>query len=196
MKKYIIGITGASGSILTKRLLEFLSRTECELNIVITENGKKVFQYETDISFGDFINSIKGNSAYIVEHDNADLFAPIASGSHPIDCMIILPCSMATAGKIASCTGDSLLCRAADVCLKEKVRLVISPREMPLSAIHLKNLLTLSENGAVIVPPMPMFYAKDETPEQIYDGIVGRILKSAGVENELYKKWRQQNCEI
>lgn len=191
MKKYTIGITGASGSILAKRLLEFLSARECELNIIITENGKKVFRYETDTSFHDFIHSIKKNSAYIVEHDNNDLFAPIASGSYPIDSMIILPCSMVTVGKIATCAGGGLLCRAADVCLKEKVRLVISPRETPLNGVHLKNLLTLSENGAIIVPPMPMFYSKDETVTEVYDGIVGRILKSAGIENDLYKKWRQ-----
>lgn len=191
MKKYIVGITGASGSILAKRVLEFMSSLECELNVIATENAKKVFLYETGDAVGDFLGSISKNSAKVTAHNNSDLFSPVASGSYALDCMMIIPCSMSTAGKLANGTGDNLLCRAADVCLKEKTRLVVVPRETPLNSIHLKNLLTLSESGAAIVPPMPVFYAKCEGLDEAYDCIAGRILKAAGIENPLYEKWRQ-----
>lgn len=189
MKKYIVGITGASGSILSKNVIERLSTQECELNIVATDNGKKVFYYETDILFDNFLEQIKKNIAKVIIHQNDELFSPIASGSYYVDCMIILPCSMVTVGKIANGVGDNLLCRAADVCLKEKIKLVIVPRETPLSAIHLKNLLTLSQSGAEIFLPVPMFYSKRQTLEEVYNDISGRILKSGGIESQ-YFKWR------
>lgn len=193
MKKYIIGVTGASGSILAKRLLEHLAELEVELHIIMTETGEKVFTYETGITPEDFYQSLKAKKAVIVPYKNSDMFASVASGSFSTDAMIILPCSMATAAKIATGTGGNLLCRAADVCLKEKTKLVISPREAPLHQIHLRNLLTLSECGAVILPPVPMFYAKNESYEAMIDAIVGRILKSAGLDNNLYSKWNQEN---
>lgn len=189
MKRYIIGITGASGSILSKRLLSYLAGTEAELHIIATDMGKKVFEYETGIPWVVFFNTLNQGKAVIFTYDNNDMFASVASGSFATDACMIVPCSMATAAKIATGTGGNLLCRAADVCLKEKTRLVISPREAPLHAIHLKNLLTLSECGAVILPPVPMFYAKSEDYSDMIDGIVGRILKSAGIENDLYTKW-------
>lgn len=187
MKRYIIGVTGASGSLLARRLLQFVSTLKVETHVVITDMGKRVFEYETGKSWHHFLAELNGSS--IIEHDNKELFASIASGSFSTDGMIIVPCSMSTVGKIASGTGDNLLCRAADVCIKEKTRLVISPREAPLHSIHLRNLLTLSENGAVIIPPVPMFYANDDSYDGMINGIVGRILKSAGIENELYIKW-------
>jgi 4-hydroxy-3-polyprenylbenzoate decarboxylase len=189
MKRYIIGVTGASGSILAKVLLGYLSGMEAELHIIATEMGRKVFEYETGISWTAFISSIKQNRAELFDYENQDMFARVASGSFMVDAMMIVPCSMATAAKIAVGTGGNLLCRAADVCLKEKTKLVISPREAPLSSIHLKNLLTLSECGAVILPPVPMFYADSDNYDQMVYGIAGRILKSAGIDNDLYTKW-------
>jgi 4-hydroxy-3-polyprenylbenzoate decarboxylase len=189
MKRYIIGVTGASGSILAKVLLGYLSGMEAELHIIATEMGRKVFEYETGISWTAFISSIKQNRAELIDYENQDMFARVASGSFMVDAMMIVPCSMATAAKIAVGTGGNLLCRAADVCLKEKTKLVISPREAPLSSIHLKNLLTLSECGAVILPPVPMFYADSDNYDQMVYGIAGRILKSAGIDNDLYTKW-------
>jgi 4-hydroxy-3-polyprenylbenzoate decarboxylase len=189
MKRYIIGITGASGSVLSKRLLSFLAGLEVELHIIVTDNGKEVFAYETGITWEDFIVTLRREKASIIDYKNNDMFASVASGSFVTDAMIIVPCSLATAAKIATGTGGNLLCRAADVCLKEKTKLVISPREAPLHAIHLRNLLTLSECGAVILPPVPMFYGKSEQYDDVINGIVGRILKSAGIENELYTHW-------
>lgn len=187
MKKYIIGVTGASGSLLASRLLRFMSILEAEVHVIITDMGKKVFEFETGTTWESFLAEL--NYASIISHENNDLFACVASGSFEANAMIIVPCSMSTLGKIATGTGDNLLCRAADVCIKEKTKLVISPREAPLHSIHLRNLLSLSEVGAVILPPVPMFYAKDNNYESMIDGIVGRILKSAGIENNLYVKW-------
>ncbi|MDF2594660.1 MAG: 3-octaprenyl-4-hydroxybenzoate carboxy-lyase [Clostridia bacterium] len=190
MKRYSIGITGASGSILAKHLVSFMASMEVELHVIVTEMGEKVFEYETGNTFEIFIQSLRHQPGKIILYKNNDLFASVASGSFHIDAMIILPCSMGTAGKIAAGTGGNLLCRAADVCLKEKVRLVISPREAPLNTIHLRNLVTLSECGAVILPPVPMFYSKKETYIELIEGIVGRILKSAGISNTLFTEWR------
>lgn len=189
MKRYIIGITGASGSVLSKRLLSYLAGMEAELHIIATDMGIKVFEYETGIPWSVFLEGLKKEKAVIVNYDNSDMFASVASGSFVTDAMMIVPCSMATAAKIAAGTGGNLLCRAADVCLKEKTKLVLSPREAPLHSIHLRNLLTLSECGAVILPPVPMFYARSEEYGAMIDGITGRILKSAGIENDLYTKW-------
>lgn len=189
MKRYIIGVTGASGSILAKRLLSYLSGMEAELHIIATDMGQKVFEYETGIPWVVFLSTLRQDKAVIFDYDNNDMFASVASGSFATDAMMIVPCSMATAAKIAAGTGGNLLCRGADVCLKEKTRLVLAPRETPLHSIHLRNLLTLSECGAVILPPVPMFYARSEDYGEIIDGIVGRILKSAGIENDLYAKW-------
>ncbi len=189
MKRYIIGVTGASGSILAKRLLSYLAGTGTQLHIIATDMGKKVFEYETGISWEVFLNTLTRDRTNVFAYDNNNLFASVASGSFTAEAMMIVPCSMATAAKIATGTGGNLLCRAADVCLKEKIRLVLSPREAPLNAVHLRNLLTLSECGAVILPPVPMFYADSGNYGDMIDKIVGRILKSAGIENDLYSKW-------
>jgi flavin prenyltransferase len=189
MKRYIVGITGASGSVLAKRMLEYLSGENMELHIIVSDIGKRVFEYETGLKWSDFITSLLNKTAKIAAYDNGDMFAPVASGSFATDGMIIVPCSMSTVAKIASGTGGNLLCRAADVCIKEKTRLVISPREAPLSSIHLRNLLTLSELGTTIIPPVPMFYGNSRDMDDAINGIVGRILKSAGIENNLFTIW-------
>lgn len=170
-------------------MITYLSDEEMELHIIITDIGKKVFGYETGIKWSDFISSLLNKTAKITAYDNSDMFAPIASGSFKTDGMIIIPCSMSTVAKIATGTGGNLLCRAADVCIKEKTRLVVSPREAPLSSIHLRNMLTLSEVGATIIPPVPMFYGNNADMEDVANGIIGRILKSAGIENNLFTVW-------
>lgn len=189
MKRYIIGVTGASGSILAKRMITYLSEQNIELHIIITDIGKSVFEYETGVKWNEFMTDLSDKTSQIIAYDNSDMFAPVASGSFATDGMIIVPCSMSTVAKIATGTGGNLLCRAADVCIKEKTRLVISPREAPLSSIHLRNLLTLSECGATVIPPVPMFYGNSTDMEDTVNGIVGRILKSAGIENDLFTVW-------
>lgn len=188
-KRYIVGITGASGSIYGVRLVEELIKMGNEVALVFTYYGKKVLQYELDISIESILQEYKGYTGNISIYDNMDLFAPIASGSYPVEGMAILPCSMTTLAKAANGISDNLLNRAADVCLKEKRKLIIVPRETPLNAIHLKNMLKLNEAGAVILPAMPSFYHKPKTMEDMVDSIVGRVLKSLEICNKLYTEW-------
>ncbi len=195
MDRYIVGITGASGSILAKRLIEFLADLDIELNIVASETGEKVFSYETDVEFKTFIEEISKKNAKVVLEDDGNLFSTIASGSNEVKAVFVVPCSMASVGKFANCSGDTLLTRVVDVALKERTKLIIVPRETPITTIHLKNILTLTEAGATLFPPVPMFYDKATTFDGIINGIVGRILKFAGIQNDLYCKWNDEANE-
>ena len=188
MGKYIVGITGASGSVYGANVVEEILKSGHEVYLVVTDYGIKVFEYELEYSFDYWLAKLK--EKYPIEKmDIEDMFAPIASGSFETDGMVIAPCSMGTLSKIACGTSDNLMIRAADVMLKEKRRLVLVPRETPLNSIHLRNMLTLSDMGVMIVPPMPAFYNKQETLEEIITGSVGRILKSLEIKNDLYKQW-------
>jgi 4-hydroxy-3-polyprenylbenzoate decarboxylase len=166
---------------------------ESIFNGEVSNAGKKLHGNEAETasesSLRKDISRWINNGANFRVYGNADLFAPIASGSFPVDGMVIMPCSMSTAAKIATGIGDSLLCRAAACCIKEKTPLVIVPRESPLSSIHLQNLLTLSQNGVYIMPPVPAFYDRVTDFEAMTDAIVGRVLKTAGVTNNLYTQW-------
>lgn len=209
-KRLILGITGASGSILAQNMIAKLYDLGVDLDLIITDNGKKVWQYELDQSFENFIKvledssytgnahikNIQKNDVEIKEpmgsirvHDNSDLFASVASGSYRTDGMIIVPCSMSTIGKIAHGISDSLLTRAADVCIKERRQLVLIPRETPLSPIHLENMLSLSRIGTVIAPPVPIFYHKPSSLEQCYDDLSDRLLAVAGIDVPGKKTW-------
>lgn len=189
MSRYIVGITGASGSIYGIRLIEELLKRNNEVHLVVTDNGKKVVSYELEKSFDEIVDrfTIYGENLHI--HDDQDLFAPIASGSFKTDGMIILPCSMSTLGEISHGVSKNLLGRAADVCLKEKRRVIIVPREAPLSPIHLKNMLSLSELGVSIIPAMPGFYHKPKTIDDLVNSIIGRIMDGLGIVNDLYLDW-------
>jgi 4-hydroxy-3-polyprenylbenzoate decarboxylase len=184
-----VGITGASGSIYAVRLVEELLKYGHEVHLVITDNGRKVMAYETGLDGGQILQKTGGISRRSGIYDNSDLFAPIASGSFKTDGMVVIPCSMATLGEIASGSSKNLLGRAADVCIKEKRKLVLVPRETPLSSLHLRNMLTLSEAGVLIFPAMPAFYHRPSSVGEMVDFIVGRVLDSLGVKNELYKEW-------
>ena len=185
MDNITLGITGASGATLAARIIGFLAELpNTRLSVVATANGAQVFEYETGKNLGALLQS-KNAELF----DSRDMFAPIASGSHPVRCMAIVPCSMGTAGKLASGVCDNLLVRAADVCLKERVPLIIAPRESPMHSIHLRNLAALSDLGAIIAPPFPAFYSRETSLDEVYDAIAGRILKCMGFENTLYKPW-------
>ncbi len=191
MRPWIFGITGASGSRIALRMLEYLCGAGYPLRLVASDTGRAVFRQETGFALETFLTTLGGES--LVLEDNRDLFSPIASGSFPAAGMFIVPCSMSTAGRLAAGTGDTLLLRAGDVCIKEGRRLVLSPRETPLSAIHLRNLLALREAGCVICPPMPAFYNRFDSPDQLIDNLAGRILAAGGVENPLYRPWEGQS---
>jgi len=191
MKKYILAITGASGSIIGIRLLDELAR-DSEVHLVISNAALQVIFSETGI---DWLRNArtdierKLNTDKVFFYNDSELGAPIASGSFKTDGMFIVPCSMKTLSAVASGYANNLIERAADVMIKEGRPLLLSPREMPLSAIHLENMLKLARIGVRIVPPVPAFYHKPQTVEEMVDFIVGKILDSFNIENNIFKRW-------
>ena len=181
--RVIVGITGASGSIYGVRLIEVLKETNCEVHAVVTKSGWQVMEYECGISKVDFAKRVDAL------HDVDNIGASIASGSFKNDAMVIVPCSMKTLGSIAHGIADNLLTRAADVTLKESRPLIIVPRETPVNAIHLENMLKLSRLGVRIIPACPGFYHRPQTLEDIIDMLVGKICDSMGIEHTLFERW-------
>ena len=187
VKNIVVAITGASGSVLAKHALLHLFLQDVLVHLIISDMGRKIYKFEVEEDIEDTIQIGKN----VILYKNDDLFAPIASGSFSVSGMIILPCSVSTASKIACGIGDTLINRAAACCIKEKVPIVISPRETPLTSIVLGNLQTLSENGVFIMPPVPSFYDKSHDYNKIINAMVGRMLSKIGVENSLYKRWSE-----
>jgi len=190
LKRIIIGITGASGSIYAKRIIEVLLEKGYELNIICTANGKKVMKFETGIELDKWVEDLKKEYAHIKLEDIDNLFSGVASGSYSYDAVIILPCSMGTLAEISQGHSKNLLTRVADVALKENRKLVIVPRETPFNAIHLENMLKLARLGVRIIPAMPGFYHMPETIESLVDFVVGKILDNLLIENTLFEKWK------
>ena len=169
--RLIIGISGASGAIIALELLRVLKQMEdVETHLVITEGAALTIKHETDFD----ICNIKKMANFI--YDIHEIDAQIASGSFITDGMIIAPCSMKTVAGIASGYADNLLLRAADVCIKEGRKIIVVPREIPLSRIHLRNLKEIADNGVIIIPPMLTFYNNPLTMQQQIDHIVGKII--------------------
>ncbi|MDD7794686.1 UbiX family flavin prenyltransferase [Clostridium sp. 'White wine YQ'] len=189
MKKVLIGITGASGSLYAKRLIEELLQKDIFVYIVASDNGKKVMEYETSINLETWVYSLKEKYKNIQLEDIDNMFSNVASGSYKLDGVIIIPCSMGTLGEISNGISKNLIARAADVALKERRNLIIVPRETPFNTIHLENMLKLSKMGATILPAMPGFYHKPETLEDLVNFVIGKILDYLSIENDLFKKW-------
>ena len=179
-----IGITGASGRVYAVRLIDVLREQGIEVHAVITDSGQRVLDYECGVTMEELSRRVD------VLYPNADVGAAIASGSFRMDAMVVLPCSMKTAGAIAHGVTDDLLTRAADVTLKEGRRLLLVPRETPMHEIHLENLLRLARAGAVIMPAAPGFYHRPETLDDLVNMMVGKILDRLGIEAELFSRWR------
>lgn len=196
MKKIVVGITGASGSIYAKRLIEILVSLGIQTNVIATEKGKQVFKYELSMNLERFIEELSIDNKNIKLEDNNNLFSGVASGSNKYDGVIILPCSMGTLAEISHGLSKNLLCRAADVAMKEGRKLVIVPRETPLSTIHLENMHRLSTMGVGIIPAMPGFYHHPKSIEELVDFLVGKILDYLNIENKLFKKWEDTTNEI
>ena len=186
--KIIVGVTGASGSIYGARLLEVLHRAypDVESHLVVSRAGRRVLRHETAYDVDDLARLAS------VHHHESDIGAAPASGSAGFDAMVIVPCSVKTLAQIAHGTGDTLVGRAADVILKEGRRLVLVVREMPLSAIHLENMLKLSRLGVMILPASPGFYFHPKSLTDIVDHVVGKTLNAIGLEQNLFEKWRGQ----
>ncbi len=179
----IVGITGASGVVYGIRLLEALKKLNIETGLIISDAGKTVIQYEDEKTVEEVI-ALADN--YYEFHD---LTASINSGSFRFDGLVIVPCSMKSLSSIANGYSDNTLTRVADVALKEHRKTVIVPRETPLRTIHIENMLRLSKEGAIILPAMPAFYSESETINNQVNFIVGKILDSLKIENDIYKRW-------
>ncbi|WP_432408465.1 UbiX family flavin prenyltransferase [Wukongibacter sp. M2B1] len=189
MARFIVGITGASGSIYGARLTEELLKQKDEVYLIITDNGRRVLEFELDINFQSWLDRLNRLYGGLNLCDIKDMFSSVASGSFRTEGMVIAPCSMGSLAKISNGVTDNLLIRAADVIIKEKRKLILVPRETPFSSIHLRNMLVLSDLGATILPPMPAFYNKPKAIDEIVDNTVGRVLTSLRVDNTLYKEW-------
>jgi polyprenyl P-hydroxybenzoate and phenylacrylic acid decarboxylases len=179
----VIGISGASGSAYGIRLLEILSETDIMTHLVITKAARQIIGIETDYEIG----YVEGLADAV--YNESDFTAPIASGSHRFDGMIVAPCSMKTLGEIAGGMSDNLLGRVADVCLKERRKLILMPRETPLNQIHLENMLRLERAGGIILPASPGFYSRPQTIDDLVNSMAGRALDLIGIDNEVYERW-------
>lgn len=181
MGKLIVAVTGASGSIYARKTLQALcgGGEWDEIALIVSRNGEEVAAWERE--------TLPDSDPRIRKYDVDDMFAPPASGSADYDAMIIVPCSMGTAGRIASGVSSDLIGRAADVMLKERRPLIAVIREAPLSTIHLRNLTTLSECGAAILPAAPSFYSHPQDIEALCDTVVERIMKLVGNGGERYR---------
>ena len=192
MKPYIVAITGASGVAYGVRLLQILSETGVSAELVISDTAKIVMREELGTEAGE--NGLLSElgivkPAKIHLHDFKDFTAPIASGSYPTEGMVVIPCSMGTLGAIASGLSQNLIHRAADCTIKEGRKLILVPRETPLSAIHLENMLKLSRLGVRIVPAMPAFYSGQQSIQELIDFLVGKTLDQMGIPHALYPRW-------
>jgi 4-hydroxy-3-polyprenylbenzoate decarboxylase len=178
--KLVIAATGASGAIYLKRLLEQIDCAAHEVHLVMSAPAKEVAKQELD----DF--KIPSNVSH---HSENDMNVPFVSGSARFDAMVIVPCSMATLGRIASGSSDSALLRAADVFLKERRKLIVVPRETPWNLIHARNVVTLLEAGAIVLPAIPSFYSRPDSVTAVVDTVVWRILDQIGLPSQAAYRW-------
>jgi flavin prenyltransferase len=182
-KRVIVGITGATGTIYGVRMLELLRTVGIETHLVVSSAGEMTRAYETKLSKEDL------RALADVAYDIHDVGAALSSGSFKTLGMVIAPCSMGTLAEIATGTASSLLTRAADVCLKERRRLVLMARETPLHLTHLRNMVAATEMGAIVCPPVPAFYAKPQTLQEMVDHTVGRVLDLFDLDAPVVKRW-------
>jgi 4-hydroxy-3-polyprenylbenzoate decarboxylase len=191
-QKIIVGITGASGSIYAKVLLEKLaalkSQVDC-IGIVMSDNAKQVWKYELG-ALSPFLEGGKGDVFKLFS--KTDFTAPFASGSSDFRTMIVCPCSMGTMARIASGISNDLITRAADVILKERRKLILVPRDTPLSLIHINNMKTITEAGGIICPASPSFYSKPKDFEQLASTVIDRVLDLCGLDVKMYR-WGSKN---
>ena len=194
-REVVVGVTGASGAIYAVRLLSALERAPdvSTIHLLVTGHARIALREELDLPCEgplDLKRLLGVEPAKVRLHPLDAVGACIASGSWPTAGMVVIPCSMGTAAKIAHGISDSLLTRAADVCLKERRKLILAVRETPLSTIHLRNLLAASEAGALILPAMPAFYSKPASIEAMVDHYLGRVLDHLGLDHRLSRRWQ------
>ena len=181
--KLVLAATGASGTIYLQRLLEQIDCAAHEVHLVLSGHAKQVAAQEVD--------ELKIPEG-VAQHSENDLNVPFVSGSARFDAMVIVPCSMATLGRIASGSSDSALLRAADVFLKERRKLVLVPRETPWNLIHARNVVTLLEAGAIVLPAIPSFYSRPKSVNDVVDTVIWRILDQIGLPNPKAFRWAEK----
>lgn len=192
MNRYIVGLTGASGIVYGVRLLEVLLSSGTEVHLVMTDPARIVLEHELEWGFEqDWQETVRKQlpQGSLKIYDNQDIAAPIASGSFRVDGMVVIPCTMAAISAFATGSSRTLMERAADVMLKEKKPLILVPRETPLSSIHLRNMLTLAESGAHIIPAMPAFYSQPESVDDLVDFMTGKVLDAIGLDHDLFERY-------
>lgn len=183
-KKIILAITGASGSLYAVQFLKGLQQSDVEIHAIISNAGRLVLQHELGLT-------PEGLQKYVAKWHAVDNFAaPMSSGSSKFDAMVVLPCTMGSLGAIANGIARNLIHRTADVILKEKKTLVLAVRETPLNRIHLENLLKVHDAGAIICPPMPSFYHRPESLEEMATFFAGRVADLIGIEMAGLKRWQ------
>ena len=184
MSRFILGVTGASGAVYATRTAMYLKKYGHHVSLVVSVPGREVVKYEGQDSLYGYCDET---------FDIDDFFAECASGSADYAGMAVVPCSMGTLGRIAAGTSDNLLVRSADVCLKERRKLVIVPREMPYNLIHLENMERVMRAGAVLIPASPQFYSRPASIEELVDTVVSKILKHLGAladGTEIVQSWK------
>lgn len=186
MTKIVLAMTGASGAIYGISLLDQFNKAGIETHLIISFAARQTIRMETNIS----IEEIEKKTYSVEPYSVGNMAAPPASGSFLHDGMVIAPCSMKTLSAVASGYADNLIARAADVTIKERRKLILLVRETPLSPIHLENMLKLARLGVVIMPPVPAFYNRPQSIEDMVSHITGRVLDCLGIENSLVKRWQ------
>ena len=181
--RLVVAITGGSGVIYAIKTLEVLQNLKIETHLIVSRWGERNISIETDKTF-DYVKSLA--TTY---YNNDNMAAATSSGSFKYDGMLIVPCSMKTLSSVANGYEDNLISRSAGVCIKESRRLVIVPRETPLSKIHLANMIKLAETGVVLLPAMPGFYHKPKSIDDLITHIVGKILDQFGIEHNIFRRW-------
>ena len=200
MKRITLALTGASGMAYGLRLLECLLRAGCQVDLLISQAARIVAKQELDLQLpignaevAAFFDARYGEyGGRLTAYGKEEWFAPAASGSNPAAAMVVCPCTMGTLGRIAHGYSEDVLLRAADVVLKERKKLILVPRETPLSLIHVKNMELLLLAGATLIPANPSFYSGAKTIIELVDTVVARVLDHIGVENKLAPRWIEE----
>ena len=200
MSAFTVGISGGSGAAYALRLIEMLLRADEQVKVIVSPAGEKILELECEVHLAGTLMDKQSQLRDVLRIDKAEvgleLFdhknvaAPISSGSFPSAGTVIVPCSMGTIGRIANGISSDLISRVADVTLKERRKLILVPRETPLSEIHLKNMLAVTRAGGVVMPAMPGFYHRPTCIADLVDMIVSRILDHLGIDSSIFERWK------
>jgi 4-hydroxy-3-polyprenylbenzoate decarboxylase len=182
--RILVAITGASGALYAQRLLDSLDPLQHEIHVILSNYARQVIAEELTGGL-----HLRGG---VRMHGPKSMNVPFASGSNAVDAMVIIPCTMGTLGRIAHGVSEDALLRAADVTLKERKKLILVPRETPVSLVHVKNFELLLQAGATLIPANPSFYTRPQTVEQVVDTVVARVLDHLGVEHQLVPRWKDE----